>query len=960
MSTLDYGTGVSRTLQPEFHGFDTIVFQDGKPVLDSELNLLFDVVSDKFQKYISNQAQSGFLNVPSFVFDVTWPNKFQMPQDIAIVNGHQINVLSHGDSFIELNPASLGSGNNRYDFLFLEVWKVELSGGTTDYKPDATHIYKEGNVQNTLSTLDDDIIDPIIVATYPETTKRVQIQYRIRIQENDPSFILNSQNSNIFDSITYAQGGALVPVNPFNFSNLGASTGDYGLWRAGNGDASSRLQLKSVDGYVYAIPIALVFRRSQAPYIDEDINGQQASDVAIGGTSDRPDGLFYDSVASADVIDLRHNVVFGKQITYDEILKTAIKDLLTGQNKTKRQIAVKYDALSDIAITGYSIVGAADKTRTTISDLQTTIVSNVVRLNVGDTDPSQDFYTSRAAGNWQIGDTITVKAPAGSPAGTIILGTDDASVSTKPFVYRNNAGLINVAGSWLNTGTATAIFTINENITAQEIWVTYDVQYPNNQGMSYIADDVIKVDYTNAASFPTVQTSYVPHSGIVRASTNLANTSLYLSRHSKQLNFTHAATINSYAANYQFTKHNKQISITPIISSTTTINGSTRTLFTNNTSATTRELYLPFATNKTWMVRGVYTTQSGTTEIATEVFASQNPSLISGHVFKHPTAVTQYSFAKITSMVYVPTSTELVSTGAWSPVYKQSSNGNIDLFVLVNSSGVEYVPPSSNTADFVMAYRSIPTNRVNAYVASSVAPIDNWIKVRDDATIIDGQQLWVDMDYIGEPHDGAQVKIAYKYLPYQGLVDTSSGLQLDAIIKALGGFIHSDGTGNVTANIDLKTYPRTLISYLPTPLNIEYLLKGDSITGVTSLGKYNSNDVCHVDTSLLEYATTDQSMLKIDDIITARFNVALNAIERGGNEATALKSIMLLPLAVANYKQVVIFGLAITTNNFAFKNELILYVWTYTNNNTANQLTSADATHIGVDFYFINKRPLVK
>lgn len=145
MSTLDYGTGISRTLQPEFHGYDTLIFQDGKPVLDSELNLLFDVISDKFQKYISNQAQSGFLNTSSFAFNATWSNKFQMPQDFAFVNGWQVNVLSSGTSDINLSAASLGAGNHRYDFIFLEVWKTMISGGSTDYKPDATHIYKEGD-----------------------------------------------------------------------------------------------------------------------------------------------------------------------------------------------------------------------------------------------------------------------------------------------------------------------------------------------------------------------------------------------------------------------------------------------------------------------------------------------------------------------------------------------------------------------------------------------------------------------------------------------------------------------------------------------------------------------------------------------------------------------------------------------------------------------------------------------
>jgi hypothetical protein len=958
MSIFDYGTGVSRTLQPEFHSFDTLVFQDGKPVLDSELNLLFDVISDKFQKYISNQTQSGFLNSSSFIVNSTWSNTFQMLQDFAIVNGLQVKILPSGTSNINLSTASLGSGNQRYDFIFLEVWKTMISGGATEHKPDATHIYKEGNVQNTTDTLDDDIIDPIIAAVYPETTKRVQIQYRIRIQENVAA--PNAQNSNVFDAITFAQGGALLPINPFSFSNQGASTGDYGLWRAGNGDAASRLQLKSVDGYSYAIPIALVFRRSRAPFIDEDLNGQQASDVAIGGVSDRPDGLFYDSVAQQDIIDLRHKVILGQQVAYEEILKSSVKDLLTGQNNVRRPITVKYDALSDVAITGYSIVGAADKTRTVISDLQTTVVSNVIRLNTTDTDSSQDFYRASGIGNWANGNNIVVKVPAGSPTGTIILGTADSAPGTKPFVYMNDAGLSDVAGSWLNTGTATATFTLSTNIslTNQEIWITYDIQYPNNHGLTFVPDQVLNVNYVNAASFPIAQVAYSPHSGIVRAGTNLSDTSLFLSRHSKQLNYTHTGTVNSYAANYQVLTRNKQISIAPIVSSTTTVNGSTRTMFVTNTSNTTRQIQLPFATNKVWMIRGIYTASTGVTEVAAETFFGQNPSMISGQVFRHPLTGphTPYSFAKITSVVYVPLSLDLITAG-WSPVYRQSSSGDIDQFILVNSSGAIYSPLSSNVSDFQMSYSSIPTARVNAYITNSVVPTDNWITVRDDATIVDGQQLWIDMDYIAEPHDGAQVKISYSYLPYQGMVEA---IELDATLKAMMGYAHSDGTANVSSNIDSKTYIRPLVSYLPTPLDVEHLIKGDSINGVANLGKFIGNDVCNTVAELLEYANVSQSVLKIDDVITARYNSGLNAVERGGNEATSLKSIMMMPLVVANHKQVAVFGIAVASTGFAMKNELVLYAWTYSNNDATNQLTSADITHIGVDFYFIKNRPLIR
>lgn len=956
MSINDYGATVSRTLQTENRSFDTIVFNQGRPALDSEINLLYDIASDKLQKYIQTRINSGFINKSNFEFNSSWSNKFKLPIDIAFVNGLKINVNANGNETVNLSAPSIGNGNHRYDFVFLEVWKTIISGQTTENKPSIDTIYKDGNVQNTIETLPDDIYDPVLLPLNLETSKRVQIQYRIRVQDNVTA--PNFQNSTIFDNITFAQGTAAIPVNPFTFTNMGSSN-DYGLWIAGNGDNASRSQLGSVDGYIYAIPIAFVFRRAISSYIDEDLNGQNASDFAIStSTSDRPDGLFYDSVSESDVIDVRHKILFDSQISYDEILKKSIQDLLIGQNKTKRKETLIYDVLSDVNVTGYSTLSNCDKTKTVISDVESTVLSNVIKINVGDTDISQDFYTSRSSGTWQIGDTITVKVPNGSPVGTIIIGTNDANVATKPLVYKNLSGISNVNGSWINTGTSIATFTINENMLNQQLWIVYDIKYPANNGLSVFANEILKVNYVNASLFPIAESSYIPHAGIVRAGSDLSNQSLYVCRNSKQLNFSHSGSINSFASNYRFNRHNKEIAITPIMSSTTIVDGTIRSISISNTSATTRRLYLSFTTNKIWMIRGIYTTQTGVDEIATTTFYDQQPSLVSGQIFRHPTSLTQYSFAKILSFVFIPTNTDLIAIGYY-PVFKQSSNGNIDQFVLVNNNGVLYNPISSNPADYAITYRSIPTINVSAYTTNSELPTNNWVQVRDDATIIDGQQLWIDMDYIAEPHDGAQIKIIYKYLPYQGLTD-DVGTQLSGILKSSTGFVHSDGSGNLSNNIDVKKYQNTLISYLPVQKDVEYLLKGDSIAGVGNIGKFITNQICYAFGELLEYSNISQDIIKLNDVLTSRYNDMLNEVERGGNEATALKSIMMLPIDITNYKQAVVFGLCVASDGFLIKNELLLYVMTYTNNDINNIFSSADVDHIGVDFFFINDRLIAK
>lgn len=960
-TTLDYGfnAGVSRTLQPGDRAFDTVLWQQGKPPLDSELNLQSDVLSEKIKNYIESQYQSGFNDLQAFTFNASWSNSFGMLKCIAFVNGWQVLVDAFGSEKINLTAPFVGNGAHRWDFVFLEVWKTILIEGESANKPSATTIYKNGNAQNTSSLLLDDILDTVVGL---ETTRRVQIQYRIRIQEDVA--VPNKQNSNMFDSSTFARGGALIAVDPYSFTNQGNLTGDYGLWKAGNGDNASRAQLNTVDGFVYAIPLAFVFRRAQAPYIDEDIDGRFASNVSISsGTSDRIDGLFYDSVAATDVIDLRH-IVISKQTDLNLLLKKSIQDLLTGNNLFRTPIDIKYEAASDVAITGYTILNGADVCdgiRSVWSDLISTITSHTVRLNVGDVDTNRDYYTSRASGNWQIGDTITIKIPNSAPANTLITGTNDSNTATKPFVFRNQNGLIDVAGSWAGTGTAIAVFTLDENLGNQQLWVCYDVMFPFNLGLSYIPEEILKLAYTNVTAYPTIQAAYTAHTGIVRVGSNLLNQSLAISRESKQLYYTHVSTFNNYASNYSINKRNKQISITPIVSTTTTVGGGTRTMSTRNYNSVSRRLYLPFKTSNVWFVRGVYTDQTGGNEVATEVFYDENPSLVSGQIFQHPQP--NYSFSQVISIIFDPlgSHTELIvgSGGSYWAVFRQDSSGNINQFILVDSDGNTYSPPSPNPADYQITHRSIPTSKVSAYTVNSLNPVNNYIQVRNDPSLVDGQILWIDIDYIGEPHDGGQVKLAYKYQPYQGMIN-SDGTELYGQLKNSSGFIHSDGTGNVTTNIDPVAFPQPLISHLPTPLNLEHSVNGGSMAGPGKLGTYISQNVCYVTTDVLDYSTATQQMLKVDDILSGKFNITLNSVERGGNDATDLKSAMLQTLSAGTFKQAIIFGLVLTKTNFTIKNELVLYVWTYTNNNDVNVLTSANVTNIGVDFFPIKFRPLMR
>jgi hypothetical protein len=185
--------------------------------------------------------------------------------------------------------------------------------------------------------LTDDIEDPIVGQ---ESTKRVQIQYRIRT--TGQSEAVNFKTENGFDNANVlAQGTQGAPVATYYFVPADNSTVngnsdatayetiDPGLWIAGDGTSTAASALGTVDGYVYAIPIGFVFRRNDAynggagagfnPL--NNTNGALPQShpgfvnpvigVIPASTSDRPDGKFHDLIDTTDVLDLRRQVVPG-------------------------------------------------------------------------------------------------------------------------------------------------------------------------------------------------------------------------------------------------------------------------------------------------------------------------------------------------------------------------------------------------------------------------------------------------------------------------------------------------------------------------------------------------------------------------------------------------------------------------------------------------------------------------
>lgn len=284
------GSGVSRFLDAKDRQFAATVFQMSKPPLDSEFNLISFSELEARAETVRAEVPSGWLMNESnpradFTTNPNNSNSFYFGRNQsgevrnlnwAVVNGWLIPVTgtktgapplaaNNADSWnrILLNPPSTSTGGNRAEFAFLEVWlqRIDVDPAPPTVapgKPQRGFVYRFGNVEGGFSYLPDDLVDPDMNF---ETTKRVQIQYRIRVVSD----INLSQYPEGFDpTLVFAQG-ALTAVSVIPFANMRQALGDPGLWRAGTGDPTT---FGTVDGYVYAVPLCAAFRRNGAGFSD--------------------------------------------------------------------------------------------------------------------------------------------------------------------------------------------------------------------------------------------------------------------------------------------------------------------------------------------------------------------------------------------------------------------------------------------------------------------------------------------------------------------------------------------------------------------------------------------------------------------------------------------------------------------------------------------------------------------
>lgn len=528
MSDKDYGPATSGYRDPEGRSFETIVYQAAKPVLDIELNLAQDVGQDLGLRLQRRTHASGWLSeeftqdYESRIWDSTGAaNALVMKGFQAIVNGWHLNISNTnnntGLNVVSLGACPVGVGAKRTDIVILEVWRrlIPAAPATTG-KSAAGRIWRNGNVKvapadDLVLNYDDDILDAPVGA---ETTKRVQIQYRLRVINgidlfthpfgfDDPAVVAHS--------VPAAAAAPDGVATAYTYTNQYAAS-DPGLWRAGNGDPANALG--TVDGYIYALPLCAVFRRNLTAF---DRNTNANGGVASPGPSDRPDQLLSDIIVATDVYDLR-NGVSPSGWDYTELLQKSTGLILENLARTEigttllgggvegptllwsDEIGVSNVNGGDGVVTGDTpgaeFIGEFDAVRRAFSD-RPIYETFVIKFSPSD-------QSGPPSANWVIGRTLTISPSALSiwpyvpfnwaafaPASVTIpdviraafVGSSPGQVSFEAnanFLVQGLGavpqGTITLTVNSLTDGTNTA--------TTEDLYVTLLVAYPSGVGLS--------------------------------------------------------------------------------------------------------------------------------------------------------------------------------------------------------------------------------------------------------------------------------------------------------------------------------------------------------------------------------------------------------------------------------------------------------------------------------------------
>ena len=503
----NYGPNQTRVLEYYDRSFDKVIYQRRKPPLSSEVNLAGDLASEHSQDLakflvpsgwsIVGDLKDGAVESDSDAGDVLCSSAYTantfkvMALDkglekfslISYVNGWKLLVQGSSSAPDENNIITLAdppSIDYRIDFVFLEIWKKLLS--TTDV------VYKWGDVLYGGTNPTNDLIDPAINI---ETSRRVQLQYRIRVVSD---IDIESYPYGFDPAKVFVQGPLVSPLSTCSHAYFAQVPGDPGLWRAGVGDSAATEDLGTTDGFTYAVPMFAIHRRNTGNYNVETRSngaGKSLANYLLGQPSDRPDNQYNNWVVSDDILDMRHRITPVQNML--ELCNSSFEKLTHGKIRQKMAkttlgedhygtIIVQADAVSYTDLAGSTLIAAGDGVRRMLSNAQISQPDSLIVKTVTDKTPNP-------GASWQASDSVQITIPI-YPAGSVIASVEEVYTST---------GALTITTEYTVSGTGTGTVTItivSGSIigTTLPITIDYTVLFAEGQnGTSVLPENFLEV-----------------------------------------------------------------------------------------------------------------------------------------------------------------------------------------------------------------------------------------------------------------------------------------------------------------------------------------------------------------------------------------------------------------------------------------------------------------------------------
>jgi hypothetical protein len=212
----------------------------GRPILDSEINLIQSIQNERFSKFSTSLLHSGWTNTEPRGLDSASPVAAVFSAFEYLFNG-QIVRIDDGDGRCTVNMGVPIQQIAREDYILTIFYREEVAAaGEGTRLREQVKLYGNLNGSNLLS----DLMDPALPSALA-TTHRVQFSYR-----NVSCSVADFLSVPAVDTL-----GRVAEDYTFNYYDA-----VQGYYRAGDGSARAAEVLGTADGYVYMVPIFSVTR----------------------------------------------------------------------------------------------------------------------------------------------------------------------------------------------------------------------------------------------------------------------------------------------------------------------------------------------------------------------------------------------------------------------------------------------------------------------------------------------------------------------------------------------------------------------------------------------------------------------------------------------------------------------------------------------------------------------------